>query len=117
VLGAVGLVLLIACANVVNLLLARAAGRQKELGIRLSLGATRRRLIRQLLTESCLIAVISGGIGLVSARWLPGVLLQQLQPRYEEPFALPLKLDLPVLGYTLVAMLVTMAICGLAPAL
>jgi predicted permease len=117
VLGAVGLILLIACANVVNLLLARAAGRQKELGIRLSLGATRRRLFRQLLTESCLIAVISGGIGLVSARWLPGVLLHQLQPRYEEPFALPLNLDLPVLGYTLVAMFVTMAICGLAPAL
>lgn len=117
VLGAVGLILLIACANVVNLLLARAAGRQKEFGIRLSLGATRRRLIRQLLTESCLIAIISGGIGLVWARWLPGVLLQLLQPRYEEPVALPLTLDLPVLGYTLIAMLVTMAICGLAPAL
>ena len=117
VLGAVGMILSIACANVANLLLARAAGRQKEIGTRLALGATQRRVIQQLLTESCLIALLSSGVGLLLARWLPNFLIQLLQPPYEQPITLHLRLDIPVLGYTLLAVLVTVIVCGFAPAL
>jgi predicted permease len=117
VLGAVGMILLIACANVANLLLARTAGRQKEIGIRFSLGATRRRVIQQLLTESCLIALLSSAIGLLLTRSLPEILIHLLQPPDQQPIALHLRLDFPVLGYTLLATIVTVILCGLAPAL
>lgn len=111
------MVLLIACANVASLSLARAATRQREIGVRLSLGASRGRIVRHSLTESLLIALLSGAIGLVLARWLPGALIYLMQPQYEHPITLNIVLDTPVLVYTLLLSLVTTVVFGLVPAL
>ncbi|MGW8267501.1 MAG: ADOP family duplicated permease [Longimicrobiales bacterium] len=114
-LGAVGLVLLIACANVANLLLARSATRVQELAVRASLGASRPRLFRQLLVESLLLGVVAGGAGLVLARWGFGALLSLLPtdiPRLEG-----IALDGTVLLFTLAAALLTGILFGLLPAL
>jgi len=114
-LGVVGLVLLIACANVANLLLARAASRQKEIGVRLALGASRLRLMRQLLTESLLLSVVGGVLGIIFALWIKDGLLSVSSWGGDGMNALNPKLDWRVFGFTLGLSLLTGLLFGSAP--
>jgi predicted permease len=115
-LGIAGLVLLIACANLANLLLARASARGREIAVRLALGASRSRVVRQLMAESLLLAVIGAGLGLLLAQWLSRALIAALSTD-QTTFVLDLGIDWRLAGFSIGLAVLTCLLFGLAPAL
>src|ERR1044071_1255318 len=115
--GVVGVVLLIACANGANLLLVRASSRRKEIAVRLAVGASRWRLVKQLLTESVLLAAVGGALGVLFAFWIKDGLMIVTEWGGREMSALNPRLDLRVLGFTLGLSLLTGIVFGILPAL
>ena len=114
--GIVGLVLLIACVNLSGMLLARASARQREIAVRLAIGASRWRLARQMIAETSLLFVAGGVLGVVLSIWLRGLLLSVL-PALPVPVGIEMPLDLRVLAFAVVASLAAAILSGLAPAL
>jgi predicted permease len=113
--GTVGLVLLVCCANVASLMLARASRRSREMGVRLALGATRGRVARHLLTESAILAVVGATLGVVLSLFATRAIMA-FQPPLPLPVALDLELDGRVLAFTVLVALATGVIFGIAPA-
>jgi predicted permease len=113
---AVGIILLIACANVAGLMLARAAARQKEMGVRLALGAGRARVVRQLLTESVMLSAFGGVLGILFAYWGAHAIISFVSSNQPRPLGFATGVDLRVLGFTVAVSLLTGILFGIAPA-
>ncbi len=113
---AVGIILLIACANVAGLMLARAAARQKEMAVRLALGAGRARVVRQLLTESVMLSTFGGALGILFAYWGAHAIISFVSSNQPRPLGFATSVDLRVLGFTVAVSLLTGILFGIAPA-